>query len=395
MNRKKTLLISLLILVGAIVVTTAIFWSEPTAEKTGASKETAMLVNVRKVHKGTFAPVFKATGIVRPAEDVVISPRVSGEIIDRSKNFIPGAIVEKGEELVQIDPADFQNALAMRQSDLMDAQSQYSLEKGRQDVAQQDYDLLGDSLTGLSKELALRKPQLKAAESALKAAQASVKQARLNLERTSVKAPFKAQIIRRDVNRGSQVAVGDDMGWLVGVEEYWVIATIPLAKVKWLAFPESESDKGAHAKIIDTKSWSDSLFRTGYVSKFIGSLDDRTRMARIIVTVPDPLALGSDRKEKPKMVVNSFVETHLHADSIRDVFRIDRDLVRKDNTIWLMRDGRLVINKVDIELEDANYIYVKGGLKEGDDVVTTNLATVAQGAALRVEGETEKSGGQE
>jgi len=36
-------------------------------------------------------------------------------------------------------------------------------------------------------------------------------------------APFDAQILNRSVNVGSQVAPGDELGRLVGVEEYWII----------------------------------------------------------------------------------------------------------------------------------------------------------------------------
>ena len=36
---------------------------------------------------------------------------------------------------------------------------------------------------------------------------------------------------------------------------------------------------------------------------------------------------------------------------------------------------------------DASHAYVGGGLEDGDRVVTTNLSTVADGASLRLEGE--------
>ncbi|MDO1499562.1 hypothetical protein Q2T40_05145 [Winogradskyella maritima] len=56
------------ILGGGILLTTLIFFTEPEAEREGASVETAMLVDVMEVQKGTFEPVIVATGTVQPVE---------------------------------------------------------------------------------------------------------------------------------------------------------------------------------------------------------------------------------------------------------------------------------------------------------------------------------------
>ncbi|MDZ7847924.1 MAG: hypothetical protein U5L96_14835 [Owenweeksia sp.] len=69
----------------------------------------------------------------------MLSPRVSGEVIRLSEEFTPGGYVQKGEVLLQVDPAEYKNALELRKSDLRLAQSDLSVEMGRQDVAKKDY----------------------------------------------------------------------------------------------------------------------------------------------------------------------------------------------------------------------------------------------------------------
>ena len=68
---------------------------------------------------------------------------------------------------------------------------------------------------------------------------------------------------------------------------------------------------------------------------------------------------------------------------IKDVFRLPRDLVRDQETVWVMKDGKLVIRNVVITFTDAKYAYISEGLHDGDEVVTTTLATVAEGIGLR------------
>ncbi|MFW6081688.1 MAG: hypothetical protein ACOC7W_07225, partial [Desulfosalsimonas sp.] len=63
--------------------------------------------------------------------------------------------------------------------------------------------------------------------------------------------------------------------------------------------------------------------------------------------------------------------------------RINRDYVRKDNTVWVMKDGKLDIRDPEIVFKDPEHVYIKQGVKDGEQVVTSGLATVAQGARLR------------
>lgn len=392
MSKKKTIIISVIILAVAAAVTFAIFSTEPSATKTGASKETAMLVDIITVQSGTFSPVFNATGNVQPAEDVILSPRVSGEIIRRSDNFTPGATVAKGQILLQIDPADFRNTLQLRQSDLMQAQADLKVEQGRQDIARQDFQLIGDTLVGMDKNLVLREPQLKAIEASYQAAKASVNQARLNLQRTTIKAPFNGQILSRNVNQGSQVAVGDNLGRIVSTDEYWVVVNVPVSKLPWLKFTtnnDKNNSEGSEVKITDTKAWKKGAYRIGYLHELIGALENQTRMARLIVTVPDPLSLKVENKGKPTMLINSFVEVNVEAEEISDVVRLSRDYVRKNETVWVMQNNRLRIKQVEIMLQDAQYAYISSGLNDQDSVVTSSLATVANDVRLRLKQEEE------
>jgi len=390
MNNKKVIWICLAILLGGILVTILIFSTEPEAQQEGASIETAILVDVVTAEKGTFAPTIVATGTVQPIEDVVLSPLVSGQIIRRDPAFTPGGFVKKGEVLLQIDPADYQNTLELRKSELLQSETTLATEMGRQQIAEQDLQLINnDSLFGdnpLSDnetQLVLRKPQLNAVKATIEAARASMDQARLNLERTTIRAPFDAHILSQNVTVGSQVAQGDNLGRIVGTDSYWVTATVPVSRLQWLKFPESDSEKGSMVHIQNPSAWTTGASRTGYLDRQIGALDAQTRLARVLVRVEDPLATSEALEDAPKLMIGTFVEVNIEADSIPNVVRMDRNLVRSNQTAWVMKDELLEIRELDIILTDNKYAYVQSGLEAGDKIVTTNLSTVTDGVELR------------
>ncbi|MGM0454362.1 MAG: efflux RND transporter periplasmic adaptor subunit [Thermodesulfobacteriota bacterium] len=380
---KLTLLICILVLFAAAGGVALIFSTEPEATRTAASRETAMLVDVVSVSRKTHHPEISAMGTVQAARDITLRPRVSGEIVERAPAFTPGGFAEKGEMLLVIDPADYQNTLQQQKSDLRRAVSDLKIEMGRQNVARQDYALLDETLTSESKALVLRKPQLNAARAAVESARAAVAQAEFELSRTRIKAPFDAHILARETNIGSQVAAGDRLGRIVGVDTYWVAATVPLSRLRWLSFPEGDSP-GSPVKIRNRSAWKKGVFRQGRLYQRVGDLADQTRMAQVIVAVDDPLNYRHPDSDRPELTIGAFVEARIRAVPVADAFRLDRDYVRQDDTVWVFQNGKLDIRDVEIVLRNADYAYIESGLAENDQVVTSNLATIVDGAPLRL-----------
>ena len=392
MNTRKILMICGIILLVAVAVTLLIFMTEPKAQQEGATKQMSMLVEVEVAEKGDFIPVIQATGTVEPVEEVIISPLVNGQVVRRDPAFVPGGFVKKGAILLQIDPSDYRNTLELRKSELLQAETDLEMEMGRQEVAEKDLELVGrDSLSPKQRSLVLREPQLNAVKADIKAAQAAVDQAETNLARTTLRAPFDAHILDQNVTVGSQVAPGDNLGRLVGTDAYWVTLTVPVSKLKWLSFPDSENEIGSMVKIRNTTAWPSGSFRKGYLDKEVGALDAQTRLARVLIRVPDPLAQKME-EDKPKLMIGTFVEANIEANQIQNVIRINRNYIRNNQTVWVMDNGELSIRNVEVVLTDSDHAYISKGLKEGEKIVTTNLSTVTEGIKLRTRASDSTSG---
>lgn len=389
MGWKKTLFISVSILIGSAVVLGLIFSTEPEAERAGIAKESAMLVQVVTVEKGTFNPMITATGTVQAAEAIVLGARVEGEIIHRSAKFIPGGFVEKGEILLQVDSTDYVNELKQAKSELQQANSALQREMGLQEAAKREYELLEDTLSEANRALVLRQPQLMATRAQVESAQATVNQAQLNLDRTTIRAPFDAHILDRNVNAGSLISPGENLGYLAGVETYWVEASVPLSKLRWLNF--EEEGMGSPVTIRSRTAWAKDDYRKGNLFKMLGSLENETRMARVLVEIEDPMAREPGNKGLPKLIIGSFVETNIEGKALDEVVKVNRDYLRSNNTIWVMESDTLDIREIEIDFKDSKFAYVSSGLENGDRVVATNLANVTEGAPLRLQNETTTS----
>ena len=361
-----------------------IFYTEPGAVKEGATRKTAMLVDVIEVQGGDFRPVVVATGVVVPSQRVELRPRISGEVLTMSDNLVPGGLVKEGELLLALDRNDYELALQRALAELEQARANLTIEMGQQAIAKTEYELMKENLRGERKALVLREPQLDIAKAEVQAAETAVEQARLNLERTRILAPFDGQITERDVNVGSQVGVGDSLAHLVGTESYWVEATVPVSKVHQLRFTDplsAHEQDPSPVKVKHRSAWPEGVYRQGWLTRLIGELNRETRLARVLVTVDNPMATNS---EKPPLMLGAFVEAEIEGAPLKDVVKLSRDYLRTNDRVWVMHDGQLDIRQAVIAFRDSTHVYVSEGLQPGEKVVTTNLATITQGAKLRL-----------
>ncbi|WP_420548772.1 efflux RND transporter periplasmic adaptor subunit [Curvivirga sp.] len=379
-------ILAFIMILGILAISTVlIFWinsTEPSVEQEDAVKKTAMLIEIEHLKKGDFAPMIQGLGNVQAAQDIILNPRVSGQITKISESFIPGNIVKSGDILLQIDPADYRNNMQQMESALQQAKAALDIESGKYEVAKKEYALINKQLIGKNKALVLREPQMQAAKAAVHSAKASFEQARMELERASVKTPFAAQIITRNVNIGSQINTNTQIARLVGIDEYWVIVAVPVSQLQHLTFPQG-NNQGARVIIKSPKAWPENAVREGNVVRLIGALDQTTRLARVLVSVKDPLAI--QKRNKQPILVDSIVQTEIEGKLLKNVFRIKRDYLREGNTVWLNRDNKLHISQATVVMKDKEYAYISKGINDNDLLITSSLATVAEGMALRTE----------
>jgi RND family efflux transporter MFP subunit len=325
-------------------------------------------------------------GTVIPAREIEIRPRVSGQIMRVSDEFVPGGMFYTGDVLLEIDSSDFELIVQSRLSDVATARSNLELEMGQQSVSRKEFELLGEDIEEGDSDLILRKPQLDAAEANLNRAEASLNQAKLNLERTRVRAPFNAMVKSRNIDLGVQVTPNNPLAVITNTDKYWVRVVVPVEELQWLQIPRPGSGlTGSSARIFNENGWGKTVWREGRIIRLMNSLETQGRMAQLLVEIDDPLSLNAENSELPPLILDSYLRVEIEGKEINNVIALNRDLIRNGNQVWIMDEqNKLEIRDVNIIYLTANTAIISQGLKRGERIISTKLSAPVIGMDLQV-----------
>ena len=348
------------------------------------------LVEVAELVKTSRQVVVSGTGTVQARYEVTITPQVKGRVSELSPRMVAGGIFRKGELLFAIEDVDYQLAIDLSRSNL--AQSEYDLLRNENlaEVARNEWQTLNSGSDAEPNPLVVYEPQLKSARAQRDAAQANVKQAELNLKRTRVVAPFNCYVRSEQLGIGQFLNAGSPVAVVAGTDHVEIIVPLPLDELVWLQVPRNGSSpggailKGSLAKI-ELQSGGQIFRWQGAITRAMGEIDPRNRMARVVVTVADPF---SQNKKSTNLLNNllpgMFVEVHLQGEEISDVVAVPRGALHDNNTVWIVDDeNRLHIRTVDIQRRERDEVLVRSGLNAGEKIVLTNLSGAAEGMLLR------------
>jgi len=189
------LLVSVVSILGA-----ACGFGAPT--KLQASAPPPAAVVIADVEQRT-VPIFSEfVGQTKAYETVEVRARVEGVL--NKIYYTEGAVVNKGELLVTIDPASYQAEVDRADAQVVAAQARLTFTRSEHDrmqrlledhaIAQREYDQSANAFHE--------------ADANLRAAQASLQSARLNLSWTQVRAPVAGRVGKLEITTGNLVAAG-------------------------------------------------------------------------------------------------------------------------------------------------------------------------------------------
>ncbi|MFH1740384.1 MAG: HlyD family efflux transporter periplasmic adaptor subunit, partial [bacterium] len=272
--------LGVLILGGGIYVTVWFIRTRPEAGKS-IPETKPLLVDVMIAHSSSEQMTIPGNGNVIPSQTVVVQPEVSGRVIKQSPELLPGGRFKSGDIIAQIDPRDYQYSFEQQKAKVEKALFDMKEEEGRQTIAAREWKLLGSDIvtTDTGRDLALRRPHLRYAKASLEAATSALDQARLNLERTTIRAPFNAIVLEKFIDLGQLVSPQTKLAELVGTDEYWVQVSIAVDRLPWIRIPEVNSPEGARAKVIREGGMGGRIERDGRVVRLLGDLSSVGRMA--------------------------------------------------------------------------------------------------------------------
>lgn len=383
-----------LMLIGAAVIAATVLVKTKSKPPRRPPTERVAIVDVEALKRTTGTIKLVTSGTVVPSRAVTLQPRVAGQISKVDPRFVPGGRFRQGEVLLEIDPTDYELAVTNLAASLAKAEYDLQVELGMQDVAKHDWEALQtmtaqQDLSALDKSLALREPHLSLVRQNLAAARAQLRQSKLNLERTSVCAPFNAVVRSRTVDVGSQIGTQTALAQLAGTDTYWVLVTIPASQSHWVTTGAGAGGRGSAALVTSVPGIDLLAEWKGRVLRQLPDLEPAGRQAQFIVEVPGPDKPSSGAGQLP---LGAYVSVTIKGPDLSDVFRIPRRAVREGSNVWLMNAAsRLESRPVTALWSDDEFVLVRTGLEEGEKLVVTDISTPLAGMLLSTEEATKQA----
>lgn len=368
-------IIPIFILFGAYVVSKIVRGSRPTAP---VAEKTDVRPTVKTItaHTMDYRPFIKTQGTVRPKTSIELVPEVAGKIVWVSPSFNNGGAFEKGAILVRIDPRNYQFAIEAANANVADAQAKLAKEVAEGEIAKQDWDDISGGR--IATDLALRKPQLAGATAALASARASLSKAKLDLDRTNITAPFAGRVDVKRTGIGQYVSLGKVLADLYSTDMAEI--HLPLTDTQ-MGKIDLYAKNGIEVKLFANvggkrQSWTGRALRTS------GSVDQASRVLRLIVEVNDPY----NTKDGQSALLNGlFVEAEIPGVEFSNVIEIPRRALRSGNKIVIVEDGKIWTREVSLIHTSTKNTYIQG-VPDGTPIVTSALEIMIEGMTVNQAG---------
>ncbi len=221
-------------------------------------------------------------------------------------------------------------------------------------------------------------------EAKLEKAKSRLAAAELALERTSIAAPFNVLVLEEFVDTGQLVGTQTTLATLVGTDRFWVQVSVPVGSLGRISFPGGAERHGSEAQVIFEQVSGPPVVRRGHVVRIMGDLDPEGRMARILVSIDDPLNLEAGRMVAERILLGSYVKVRIAAGFFDTVYSVPREALREGDVVWVKdSEGTLQIRPVRVVWRLKDDVLVDADLEPGDELIMSRLHAPLPGMAVQ------------
>ncbi|MCG8276980.1 efflux RND transporter periplasmic adaptor subunit [Stenotrophomonas sp. NLF4-10] len=317
----------------------------------GQQASDAVPVEVARATHRAIAASYTGTASLEARAESQVVAKTSGVAL--AVMVEEGQVVQAGQPLVRLDPDRARLAVAQSEAQMRKLENSYQRAQKlvqQQLVSAADVDQLRFDLEN---------------------ARAQYRMATLELSYTTVVAPISGVVASRDIKPGNFVQINSPIIRIVDSGKLEATLNVPereIAKLK----PGQTVELAADA--LPGRSF------TGTVDRVSPVVDTGTGTFRVVTTFSGGEGL------QPGM----FGRLSINYDQRADALVVPRAALLEDGgepAVYVARDGKALRNEVKLGYDDAGWVEVREGLKQGDEVVVAGKAALREGSAVQVIGQ--------
>lgn len=206
-----------------------------------------------------------------------VAAQVGGTLLNWSADV--GLRVQQGQVLAQIDPTDFKLARDQAQAQVNNVQAQLDLAQRQQQRAR---DLAGQGFFS-QEALSQNNTQVTVWRTQLQSAQVQLRLAQRQLDKTTVRAPFEAEVTARMAQSGASVGAGTPLFTLSESRGVQLHADLSTAQARELR----------QARTINWQSGTQTITLQAKPLQIAGAITPSTRTRALRASLPDGVTAGN------------------------------------------------------------------------------------------------------
>ena len=334
-------------------------------------------------------------GRVEPRARIRLSAQVAGEVVEVSPTMVSGGVFRQGDLLIQLDARSYEAALAQVAADKEAAEA--ALVFASQQIERtQALKKRGFAATEKFEQLQSQKREAQARVAKL---DAQLKQAELNLEHTTITAPFDGRVDAESIDIGEYVSPGQELARIFTTDAVEVVVALSDNDATLLPNLWNRTTNASQKpQAVVSASYGDGVYGwTGHVDRAEATVDDRTRTIDVVVRVNNPYragirtasphdaaqaALGSP----PPLLVGMYAKVEIEGLAMDRYFVLPESALRDGNRMWIVSNEN-TLQSVSVAVkqrQDEMIIVTTADIPDDARVVKSKLAVATANMRVRI-----------
>lgn len=309
------------------------------------------------------SPLQTSFGQVEATRKSDLGFTISGEVAYVAEVFRNGELVEEGETLARLD-----DELLLISRDANAAMVEELTTQLR--LRQQQF----DRIQSMHAAAVVPQARLDEAELALSIAKNALEQARLqlrlaekNLVDATLIAPFDGVVSEVNIGSGQIVSPSARLGRITDIASLEVGFVVPSE-----VFVTAQSLIGGEVEVVWQSGGRAITSTTARIRHAEGNVDSSEGGGRLYAVLPPS-----------RIPEGAFVEVRYSAGKVSQVARLPEAALYGEDTVFVISNNRTEGRAIEVVQKADGYIYVRGDLQLGEQVVATRLPVLGNGTLVR------------